>query len=186
MSRVVDNITAFRILKMLITPFHETDAYHLGIIDIHGKALRKVNSLATAAEKDAYTYLHRLVFSLKKIINRLPGGENRLKSLVAALWLVKEQYESGKGSTAMLEEKFAHIVKMMDNRVSLVEEEIIVKKFLEEDGMGAGAVGGAPTNNISGASVTEPKIGAKDIRKYKKGQGTTIAGMVRRPTPVTR
>jgi hypothetical protein len=183
MSRVIDNIVAYRILKMLITPFGETEAYHLGIIDIHGKALRKVSSLTTEAEKDAYTYLHRLVFSLKKILNKLPGGESKLKSLVAALWLVKEQYETGKGSTAMLEEKFAQLLKMMDNRVSLVEEEIIVKKFLEEDG---GAVGGAPTNSTAGASVNEPKIMPSDVRKYKKGQGTTIAGMVRRPAPVNK
>ena len=186
MSRVIDNVVAYRILKMLITPFPETEAYHLGIIDAHGKPLRKVSSLATEKEKDSYTYLHRLVFSLKKIINRLPGGESKLKSLVAALWLVKEQYESGKENSAVLQEKFAHLLKMLDNRVSLVEEEILVKKFLEEDGMGAGAIGGAPTNNTAGASVNEPKIGAKDIRKYKKGQGGTIAGMVRRPTPVIK
>lgn len=178
MSRVIDNVVAYRILKMLITPFNETEAYHLGIIDAHGKPLRKVSALTTAAEKDAYTYLHRLVFSLKKIINRLPGGESKLKSLVAALWLVKEQYESGKENSAMLEEKFASLLKMMDNRVSLVEEEIIVKKFLEEDGM---AVGGAPTNSTAGASVNEPKIMPSDVKKYKKRQGGVIAGLTRRP-----
>ena len=180
MSRVIDNVVAYRILKMLITPFNETEAYHLGIIDEHGKPLRRVSSLATDAEKNAYTYLHRLVFSLKKIINRLPGGESKLKSLVAALWLVKEQVESGKENNAMLEEKFASLLKMMDNRVSLVEEEIIVKKFLEEDGM---AVGGAPTNNTSGATVNEPKIFPKDVKKYKKGQAGVLA-MTRRPVPV--
>lgn len=183
MSRVIDNVVAYRILKMLITPFNETEAYHLGIIDEHGKPLRRVSSLVSDAEKNSYTYLHRLVFSLKKIINRLPGGESKLKSLVAALWLVKEQVESGKENNAMLEEKFASLLEMMDNRVSLVEEEIIVKKFLEEDGMGAGAVGGAPTNSTAGASVQEPKIFPKDVKKYKKGQAGILA-MTRRPVPV--
>lgn len=178
MSRVIDNVVAYRILKMLITPFNETEAYHLGIIDAHGKPLRKVSALTTAAEKDAYTYLHRLVFSLKKIINRLPGGESKLKSLVAALWLVKEQYESGKENSAMLEEKFASLLKMMDNRVSLVEEEIIVKKFLEEDGVA----------NVTGAAVSTdaPKIMPSDVKKYKKGQAGVIAGMAKRPAPVTK
>lgn len=178
MSRVIDNVVAYRILKMLITPFNETEAFHLGIIDTHGKPLRKVSSLTTAAEKDAYTYLHRLVFSLKKIINRLPGGESKLKSLVAALWLVREQYESGKENNAMLEEKFVQLIEMMDNRVSLVEEEILVKKFLEEDGIA----------NVTGAAVSTdaPKIMPSDVKKYKKGQAGVIAGMVKRPAPVTK
>lgn len=165
MARIVDNLVAYRILKMLVTPFPETAAYRLGIIDAKGKNLRKANTLKTAEELDSYTYLHRLVFNVKKILNRLPGGESRLKSLIAALWLVKETYESGNRSTAMLEEKFVEAMKMMDNNIVLCEEEILVKKFLEEDGM---AVGGAPTNNTSGAAVSEPKILPKDVKKYQK------------------
>ena len=94
MSRIVDNLIAYRILKMLVTNFTDTEAFKLGIIDAKGKNIRKVNTLQTSQEKDAYTYLNRLVFNMKKIINKIPGGENRTKSLVAALWLVKEQYES--------------------------------------------------------------------------------------------
>jgi uncharacterized protein affecting Mg2+/Co2+ transport len=77
----------------------------------------------------------------------------------------------------MLQEKFDNIMKMMDNRVSLVEEEIIVKKFLDEDGAVA---------NVTGAAVStdQPKIGPKEIKKYKAGQASTIAGMIRRPKPV--
>ena len=177
MNRVVDNIIAFKILKMLVQPFADTEAYRLGIIDAKGKTLRKSNTLNTTDEKNAYNYLTRLVFGLKKIINRLPGGESKLKSLVAALWLVKEQYENGNRMTKIvLESKFDEIMKMMDNRVSLVEEEIVVKKFLDEDGIA----------NVTGAAVStdQPKIGAKEIAKYKSGQGMTIKGMIRRPKPV--
>ena len=177
MSRIVDNLIAYRILKMLVTNFEDTEAFKLGIIDAKGKNIRKANTLQTSQERDAYTYLNRLVFNMKKIINRLPGGESKMKSLVAALWLVKEQYQSGNRSTAMLQEKFDNIMKMMDNRVSLVEEEIIVKKFLDEDGAVA---------NVTGAAVSTdaPKIGPKEIKKYKAGQASTIAGMIRRPKPV--
>jgi hypothetical protein len=164
MARIVDNMVAYKILRMLVKPFAETDAYRLGIIDAKGKNLRKANTLKTSEELDSYTYLHRLVFNVKKILNRLPGGENRMKSLIAALWLVKECYENGNQSSALMQEKFDNMIKMLDNRVSLVEEEILVKKFLGEDGM---AVGGAPTNNTSGAAVTEPKIQPKNIKKYQ-------------------
>jgi hypothetical protein len=161
---------------MLVTNFEDTEAYKLGIIDAKGKNIRKTNTLSTGEEKDAYTYLNRLIFNVKKIINKLPGGESKMKSLIAALWLVKEHYQSGNRSTAMLQEKFDNIMKMLDNRVSLVEEEIIVKKFLDEDGIA----------NVTGAAVStnEPKIGPKEIKKYKAGQASTIAGMTRRPKPV--
>jgi hypothetical protein len=161
---------------MLVTNFEDTAAYKLGIIDKKGKNIRKANTLQTSQERDAYTYLNRLVFNMKKIINKIPSGESKMKSLVAALWLVKEQYQSGSRSTALMQEKFDNIMKLLDNRVSLVEEEIIVKKFLDEDGIA----------NVTGAAVStnEPKIGPKEIKKYKAGQASTIAGMIRRPKPV--
>ena len=179
MSRIVDNLIAYRVLKMLVTNFEDTEAFKLGIIDNKGKNLRKTSSLQTTKEREAYTYLNRLVFNVKKIINKLPGGESKLKSLIAALWLVKEQYQSGSRSTAMLQEKFDNIMKLLDNRVSLVEEEIIVKKFLSEEGEGGIA-------NVTGAGVStdQPKIDKKAIKKYHAGQAGTIAGMTRRPKPV--
>jgi len=176
MSRIVDNLIAYRILKMLVTNFEDTEAFKLGIIDAKGKNIRKANTLQTSKERDAYTYLNRLVFNMKKIINKIPSGESKIKSLVAALWLVKEQYQSSSRSTALMQEKFDDIMKLMDNRVSLVEEEILVKKFLDEDGIA----------NVTGAAVStnEPKIGPKEIKKYKAGQASTIAGMIRRPKSV--
>ena len=162
MSRIVDNLIAYKVLKMLVTNFTDTEAFKLGIIDAKGKNLRKANTLQTSEEKDAYTFLNRLVFNMKKIINKLPGGENKTKSLVAALWLVKETYESGSRSTAMMQEKFDKLMTMMDNRVSLVEEELLVKKFLSEEG-DAGAM------NVTGAAVStdEPKIDKKNIKKFQ-------------------
>jgi hypothetical protein len=158
MSRIVDNLIAYKVLSMLVTNFEDTKAYKLGIIDNSGKNLKKVSTLKTSEEKDAYSYLHRLVFNMKKILNKLPGGENKLKSLVAALFLVKEYYQSNNRSTALMEEKFDKIFKMLDNRVSLVEEEIIVSKFLNEE---------APANSTAGVSVNEPVIKKKEIKKYQ-------------------
>jgi len=162
MSRIIDNLIAYKVLNMLVTNFTDTEAFKLGIIDAKGKNLRKANTLSTTEEKDAYTFLNRLVFNMKKIINKLPGGENKTKSLVAALWLVKETYESGSRSTAMMQEKFDKLITMLDNRVSLVEEELLVKKFLSEEG-DAGAM------NVTGSVVStdEPKIDKKNIKKFQ-------------------
>lgn len=175
MSQMIDNLIAYRILKMLIVPFKETDAYKLGIIDANGKNLIPFSKLKTSEQRDAYTYLIRFVFNLKKILNRLPGGESRTKNLIAAMWLVKEQQITRSRSTANLQEKFDYILKLLDNRVSLVEEEILVTRFLKEEGVA----------NVTGSAVStdQPKIDAKAAKKYKEGN-FSIAAMVKRPKPV--
>lgn len=166
MSRIVDNIIAFKIIAMLVKPFTETEAFKLGIIDAHGNNLRKSNQFSTDQERNAYSYLNRLIFNMKRLIAKLPGGDNRIKSMAAALWLVKEHYESGSRTTSQMEAKFK---KILESQVHLVEEEILVGKFLKEDGEG-----GAPTNNTSGPVATqEPKI-------YPKSKKKPILGMARR------
>ena len=187
MARAIDNVIAYRVLSMLVKPFVDTDAYKLGIIDAKGKNLIKPSHFTTEEQKDAYTYLHRLVFNMKKIINKLPGGENKLKSLIAALFLIKESNQRDY-SLVQLEELYKRI---MESTVVLAEESIIVEKFLEEDGMGAGAVGGAPTNSTAGVAGTTiasggPVVKKKDIKKYKQEAigGSPIAGLTRRPRPL--
>ena len=84
MSRTVDNIIAYRIISMLVKPFKDTDAFKEGIIDEKGKILKKATKLTTTKEKNAYTFLHRLVFKLKQFVEKVPGGKSRLGSLAAA------------------------------------------------------------------------------------------------------
>jgi hypothetical protein len=158
MSQLVDNVIAFRILSMLVKDFKDTQAFKLGIIDETGTVLKKSSQLK-GSERDAYTYLHRLVFNMKRIINRLPGGESRLKSLVSALFLVKEYYESNARTTALMEDRFNSIMNL---DLTLVEEQILVEKYIkdmEED---------APAN-ATGAMVStdQPVIKKKDVKKYK-------------------
>lgn len=165
-SRLIDNLIAYRILYMLVTPFVDTKAYKLGIIDDKGTNLRKTSTLKTSEERDAYTYLNRLVFNMKKILGKLPGGDSRLKNLVAALFLVKEYYEAKDRTTSLMEQRYARVLEKVNEGVVLVEEEIEMKQFLakiQEEGEG-----GAPTNNTAGASVNEPKIDKSNIKKYQK------------------
>jgi hypothetical protein len=56
MSRTIDNLIAYKVLRMLVTNFTDTEAFKLGIIDAKGKNLRKANTLTTTEEKDAYTF----------------------------------------------------------------------------------------------------------------------------------
>ena len=183
MSQLLDRQYALKILKMLATDFKDMDAYKKGIIDKDGNVLKKSYQLKTQDEKKAYTYLDRLVVILKKQMkqNEKRGDYNLTKALSPALWLVREQLQSGSRATMNIEGKYQSLYNL---NITLAEEEILVNKFIaEEIGAAVGGVsgsmpvggGGAPTNNTGGpVSVNEPKIGKKDIKKYK---GT----VVRRP-----
>lgn len=191
MPRIVDNLIAYKVLSMLVTPFTETPAFKLGIIDKDGNNLIKTSKLE-GEQKEAYTYLTRLVFNIKKILNKLPGGDNKTKNLIAALWLVKESYNS---RTTPLSEDVDKLIKMLDT-VTLVEEEIEVHQFFEakvkEDSIGGGGVAtmgfGAPGGtipNITGAGVStdKPVPKPKDIYKYKKKNGGVLS-LTRRASPI--
>ncbi len=128
MTSIVDNLIAYRVLSMLVKPFTETEAYKLGIIDANGHNLIKSKDFKTSEQKDAYTYLHRLVFNLKKILAKLPGGDSNLKNLVAAFFLVKEAYSN---RTVGIEEARLHdLVEMIDRGVIFAEEQLVVEEFL--------------------------------------------------------
>jgi hypothetical protein len=172
MSKVVDNLIAFKLLYMLVTPFKETQAYKLGIIDEKGNNLKKVNALKTSAEKDAYTYLHRLVFNVKKILNRLPGGENKMKSIVAAFWLVRESYELRLNPTK-LEENYKSILQKINlENIVFVEEELLLKEILEELGnvTGAGVATNEPVIRVNklGKRYGSFKVGNDVIKRFQK------------------
>lgn len=163
MSRTVDNLIAFRVLYMLVTPFQETEAFKLGIIDKDGNNLIKSSKFTSSAQHAAYTHLHKLIFKLKWLINKVPGQESRLRNLVAAMWLIKEYYESNSKSLALIEEKFNYILPKLDT-ITLVEEEILVRDFLDvlsED------VGGAPTNSI-GPTGSNVGLDQPFVRKRKR------------------
>jgi len=91
-SRAGDLFYTFRFVKMLTTPFDETDAFKLGLIDKDGKRI-KSKKIESSEEKDAYSTFMRLVFNVKRMLEKLPGGKSRLASYAAALFLLKEKYD---------------------------------------------------------------------------------------------
>ena len=103
-SRVADLYYTYRFIKVLTTPWKDTDAYELGLIDDNGKSIRKAK---TSEEKDAYTVFFRLAFNFKRILEKLPFGKSRLSSYAAALFLLREE-------TGMSEEEIKDILSKME------------------------------------------------------------------------
>ena len=90
MGRVIDALIAYRVLKILVTPFKRTKAYKLGIIDDKGKVLIKskefIKSFPSGKVQEArkaYTLLIRFVFNLKRLLSKV-GIRGPLGSAAAA------------------------------------------------------------------------------------------------------
>jgi len=91
-SRGADLYFVFRFLRLLTMDYKKTDAFKFGIIDNKGKALRKSADLESTKEKAAYTMLHRMVFKIRRLMEKVPGG--RFVNYAAALFLLKEQKDA--------------------------------------------------------------------------------------------
>ena len=90
MGRVIDALIAYRLLKLLVTPFNKTKAEQMGIIEAKGKVLikknqfdRKIPANKRAEAKKAYTLLIRFVFNLKRLLSKV-GVRGPLGSAAAA------------------------------------------------------------------------------------------------------
>lgn len=91
LSGAADLFYTFRFLKILVTPWEKMDAFKHGIVDKEGNILRKSSELKTSDEHSSYTMFHRLVFNIKKLLEKLPAGRTRIASYAAALYLIKEE-----------------------------------------------------------------------------------------------
>jgi len=92
MSRVIDAVIAYRVIKLLVTPFNKTKAFELGIIDDKGKVLIKSRNIETAEQRKAYTLLIRFVFNLKKLLAKVGVRGPIGTAAAAALAFFKEQH----------------------------------------------------------------------------------------------
>lgn len=120
MNPVLDNAIALRIVYLLQTPFTEFDAYKLGLIDDDGNVLKKKAEMSEK-EQDSLSMLHRLVLKVKKMLTKLPGGDSRLKSLVASFLLIKECVE-GSRKDIQFEDVDTLTKLVSDDEVLLFEE----------------------------------------------------------------
>ena len=92
MGRVIDALIAYRVLKLLVTPFNRSKAFKLGIIDDKGKVLIKSKDLPNSGPKrEAYTLLIRFVFNLKRLLSKVGIRGPLTTSAAAALAFFKEE-----------------------------------------------------------------------------------------------
>ena len=137
MGRAIDLFVTYRFLRLLTTPFKDTDAFKLGIIDEKGNRVRLPKSTKPAIElsnselKGAYTILHKLVFNIKKLFNKIPGLRTKVGTYAAALFLLKDTFKESVDDPDMFEKEFVKFLK--ENNIELDDE-------ISEDVIGFGDV----------------------------------------------
>tara|TARA_Y100000004_G_scaffold60030_2_gene66956 strand:+ start:1472 stop:2224 length:753 start_codon:yes stop_codon:yes gene_type:complete len=173
----------YQFIKKLTTPFEKTEAFKLGIIDEKGKVLKKRSSLKSKEEKDAYTLTDTLVFNLKKVLAKIPGGSTRFATFAAALFLLKEE-EKKKNLKNYLEEHYLEkkyinfleecrskkyeIYEMMDEvdqKEELLEARMKTENIAVGDGSGIHGIGAGPHGEPPGPSklIKRKKFAGSDV-----------------------
>ena len=150
----------YQFLKKLVTPFEKTDAFKLGIIDEKGKILKRRRDLEGDEEKSAYNLSDTLIWNIKKLMGKIPGGKSRLASYAAALYLIKEQQDGYKITEEELELQFFDLFERMYNN-DLVFDPSTLRKFentLIED---------TPTTNMGSGNLATRGIPL--LKKPPKG-----------------
>lgn len=145
----VDYFLVYRFIKALTTPFDKTKAFKLGIIDDEGNFLKKYKELKTRTEKEAYGAYDRMVWNLKKLIEKVPIIGKALTSWAGmAYLLLKEQC----GDSELLEFGRTCFLKHVWEDLEILVE--------------------APTNtysgNIDGLPPDDPPVSKKNQKKYTK------------------
>jgi len=173
-NKLVDIYILYRIVKDLSTPFEETDAFKLGLIDKKGDRLRdstgKKVKADTKEQRDADTYYDRFIRNLKKVMTKVGLG-SKIATLAAALWLIKEETErkhtltedSFKDEDGVLTEIVANIQYLEKNSNKKYKE-------LQEEIANATGAAVAGTGDDTVHWAKQPyRVGEKGDRK-KKGR----------------
>ena len=90
---VVDAYLVYSFIRRLTTPFDKWDAYKEGIIDAEGNILKQRKNLTKVSERQSFQLFDLLILNIKKSLSKIPGGNTRIATFAAALWLVREHDE---------------------------------------------------------------------------------------------
>ena len=152
----VDYFLVYRFIRALTTPFNKTKAFELGIIDAEGNFLKKFKQLKTREEKESFGAYERMVWNLKKLIEKVPVIGKALTSWAGmAYLLLKENSSEGVFDTIKRTCFLRHVWEDLD---VLVE---------------AGVPTVNTSGNFAGLPPDEPPVSKKNQKKHVKKNSTS-------------
>ena len=146
-------------MKLLVTPFDKQEAFKYGIIDNKGKVLRKFSTITDSKEKRSYTILHRFVFNLKRILQKVGLGGRLGTFAVALATLIRENKE------------FEQHQKLIESTVvKYLKEQDLYSELLQEEGdiVGYVPLNDEPVNRCFGIDCYEMGDKLVEEKEYAK------------------
>ena len=174
MSRFVDTVVAYRLLRLLATPIERTSAFQLGIIDRDGKKLKEPQ---TSQEMDAYSLLQRFVFKVQRSLMKSPDrNARRLLTFAAAMAILKEYTEEDENNVdALLEvfEKDEDVIKQAEllESSNLISFHNFIGEDLAANNAGSGAIHGIGVGP-KGEPGRDPRLMPLARRRKKKRESS--------------
>jgi len=129
-NRLIDTLITYRVVKLLVTPFKDQEAYKQGIIDEKGNVLIKYKDLTTIKQRQSYTFLHRFVFNLKRILAKT-GIRGRLGSFAVAVALLLRENKHYQDKKVLIEGAIIQYLKETNQYDQLLNEQGEVKSVYE-------------------------------------------------------
>jgi hypothetical protein len=165
---VVDLFLVYSFIRKLVTPFEKWEAYNLGIIDENGNMLIKKKDFTLNAQKAAFGIFDQMILNLKKLLGKLPGGQTKLASYAAALWLIREEQRLD-ATNFITEQAIEEDIESALNRFVAENGNIIAeaaKKAIDEEP--ANSAGGGAIAGLGVGPDGEPGVSKKNQKKHKK------------------
>ena len=160
-NRAVDLVITYRVIKLLVTPFTKQEAFKFGIIDKDGNVLRKNKSLKTRAEKKSYTILHRFIFNLKRILQKVGLGGRLGTFAIALATLIRENKE------------FEQHQSLIESTViKYLKKEKLYEELLQEEGhiVGNKQITEQPINTCFGIDLYQIENNLVEEKEYAKSK----------------
>ena len=160
-NRAVDLLITYRVIKLLVTPFEKQEAFKYGIIDKQGKVLRPFRTIQKTAEKQSYTILHRFVFNLKRILQKVGLGGKLGTFAVALATLIRENKE------------FEQHQKLIESTiVKYLKEQKLYEELLQEEGhiIGSVPLEDEPVNTCFGIDCYQIGNNIVEEKEYAKSK----------------
>jgi hypothetical protein len=114
-----------------------------------------------------------MILKLKKLLAKVPGGQSKLASYAAALWLIKEQHNIKEYADTITEDT----LKLSFNQyLDYTTESYNVNKNFESmiEDIAANSAGGGAIAGIGVGPDGEPGVSKKNQRKIQKNGSLTI------------
>ena len=92
-TSAVDLFVVYQFIKRIATPFVKWEGYKAGVIDARGNIKVKPKD-RDQTQKNSFKTFDVMVLKLKRLLEKIPGGKTRIASYAAALWLIKEDWET--------------------------------------------------------------------------------------------